>query len=44
MTRDEYRDALRTGTIRRPFGLSIAKRIIEHWLGQTIESVGSGQD
>ncbi|WP_353511119.1 NAD(+) diphosphatase [Intrasporangium sp.] len=44
VTRDEYRDALRTGTIRRPFGLSIAKRIIEHWLGQTIESVGSGQD
>ena len=23
----------------RPSGISIAKRIIEHWLGQTIESV-----
>ena len=39
VTRDDYRTALRTGAIYRPFGLSIAKRIIEHWLGQTIESV-----
>ena len=41
VTRDDYRTALRTGAIHRPFGLSIAKRIIEHWLGQTIESVMS---
>ena len=44
VTRDDYRAALRTGAIHRPFGLSIAKRIIEHWLGQTIESVVSDQD
>ena len=37
VTRDEYRAALRSGTIRAPFGISIAKRIIEHWLGETIE-------
>ena len=41
VTRDDYRTALRTGAIHRPSGLSIAKRIIEHWLGQTIESVVS---
>lgn len=44
VTRDDYRTALRTGAIHRPFGLSIAKRIIEHWLGQTIESVVSDPD
>ena len=37
VTRDDYRSALRSGTIRAPFGISIAKRIIEHWLGETIE-------
>lgn len=39
VTRDDYVGALRTGAIRAPFGISIAKRIIEHWLGQTVESV-----
>ncbi|WP_307723841.1 NAD(+) diphosphatase [Terrabacter aerolatus] len=39
VSRDEYRDLLRSGTIRTPSGISIAKRIIEHWLGQTVESV-----
>jgi NAD+ diphosphatase len=39
MTRDEYRAALLDGWIRVPFGLSIAKRIIEHWLGETTEAV-----
>ncbi len=38
-TRDEYRGALRDGGIRTPSGLSIAKRIIEHWLGETTETV-----
>jgi NAD+ diphosphatase len=37
--RDEYRALLRDGSIRTPSGISIAKRIIEHWLGQTVESV-----
>ncbi len=39
VSREEYRDLLRGGTIRTPSGISIAKRIIEHWLGQTVESV-----
>jgi NAD+ diphosphatase len=39
VTRDEYRTALRADAIRTPTGISIAKRIIEHWLGETIESV-----
>jgi len=39
VSRDEYRDLLRGGSIRTPSGISIAKRIIEHWLGQTVESV-----
>ncbi len=39
VTRDEYRDLLLSDTIRTPSGISIAKRIIEHWLGQTVESV-----
>jgi NAD+ diphosphatase len=39
VTRDEYRDALRADAIHTPTGISIAKRIIEHWLGQTVESV-----
>lgn len=41
VTRDEYRDLLRSGQIRVPTGISIAKRIIEHWLGETVESVVS---
>jgi NAD+ diphosphatase len=39
VTRDEYRDALLDGGIRAPVGLSIAKRIIEDWLGESTESV-----
>jgi NAD+ diphosphatase len=39
VSREEYRDLLRAGTVRTPSGISIAKRIIEHWLGQTVESV-----
>lgn len=39
VSREEYRELLRSGTIRTPSGISIAKRIIEHWLGQTVESV-----
>lgn len=39
VTRDEYRTALRADAIQTPTGISIAKRIIEHWLGQSVESV-----
>ncbi len=39
VTRDEYRNLLSTSMIRTPSGISIAKRLIEHWLGATVESV-----
>ncbi len=39
VSREEYRDLLRGGSIRTPSGISIAKRIIEHWLGHTVEDV-----
>ncbi len=39
VTRGEYRDLLSSTTIRTPSGISIAKRLIEHWLGATVESV-----
>jgi NAD+ diphosphatase len=39
VSREEYRHLLRGGSIRTPSGISIAKRIIEHWLGETVESV-----
>jgi NAD+ diphosphatase len=39
VTRSEYRGLLRADEIRTPSGISIAKRIIERWLGQTVESV-----
>ncbi|MEW1953893.1 NAD(+) diphosphatase [Terrabacter sp. NPDC080008] len=39
VSREEYRDLLRSGDIRTPSGISIAKRIIERWLGATVESV-----
>ncbi|WP_404388275.1 NAD(+) diphosphatase [Humibacillus xanthopallidus] len=39
VTRMEYRDLLSSNTIRTPSGISIAKRLIEHWLGATVESV-----
>lgn len=41
VTRGDYRDRLRSGQIRVPTGISIAKRIIEHWLGESVESVVS---
>lgn len=40
VTRDEYRTALRDKQIHTPSGISIAKRLIEHWLGSTVESAG----
>jgi NAD+ diphosphatase len=43
VTRDEYRDLLRSDVIRTPSGISIAKRIIERWLGATVESVTGGR-
>ncbi|MEO7448664.1 MAG: NAD(+) diphosphatase [Humibacillus sp.] len=43
VTREEYRELLSSGVIRTPSGISIAKRIIEQWLGATVESVaGAG--
>ncbi|MFM6850266.1 MAG: NAD(+) diphosphatase [Terrabacter sp.] len=42
VTREEYRDQLRADAIRTPSGISIAKRIIERWLGSTVESVVEG--
>ncbi|MER7071542.1 NAD(+) diphosphatase [Terrabacter sp. NPDC000476] len=42
VTRAQYRAALRDGSVRTPSGISIAKRIIEHWLGETVESAAAG--
>lgn len=39
VTRQEYAALLRAGAIRVPGGISIAKRIIERWLGDTVETV-----
>ena len=39
VTRAEYAALLRDGAIRVPGGISIAKRIIERWLGDTVEAV-----
>ncbi len=36
VTREAYVEALRTGELRTPSGISIAQRIIEQWLGRTI--------
>ncbi len=38
-TRDEYREALVSKEIRTPSGISIAQRLIEHWLGQRIVEI-----
>lgn len=38
-TRDEYVKALRDNEIRTPSGISIAQRLIEHWLGQRIADI-----
>ncbi|HET8595858.1 MAG TPA: NAD(+) diphosphatase [Intrasporangium sp.] len=42
VTRDEYRAQLRSKQIHTPTGISIAKRIIEHWLGETVEAASQG--
>ncbi|HET7399608.1 MAG TPA: NAD(+) diphosphatase [Intrasporangium sp.] len=39
VTRDDYVGLLRRGAIRVPSGISIARRIIEHWLGRPVDSV-----
>jgi len=36
-SRDEYVAALREGGLRTPSGISIAQRMIEHWLGCPVE-------
>lgn len=38
VTREQYRDRLRRKQFQTPSGISIAKRIIEYWLGETVES------
>jgi NAD+ diphosphatase len=38
-TRDDYAQALRDKTIRTPSGISIAQRLIEHWLGRRVADV-----
>jgi NAD+ diphosphatase len=38
-SRDEYREALINKEIRTPSGISIAQRLIEHWLGQRIAEI-----
>jgi NAD+ diphosphatase len=38
-TRHEYVEALRSNQIRTPSGISIAQRLIEHWLGQRVSDV-----
>lgn len=42
VTRAEYAALLRSGTIRVPGGISIAKRIVERWLGSTLEQAAGG--
>lgn len=39
VSREDYRAGLRSGELRVPTGISIAKRIIEHWLGEPVERV-----
>lgn len=41
VTRDDYRARLRAGELRVPTGISIAKRIIERWLGESVDDVVS---
>ncbi len=36
VTRAGYLESLRTGELITPYGISIAQRIIEHWLGRTV--------
>lgn len=44
VTRANYADALRSGALRTPSGISIAQRLIEHWLGCRIVDVVSPQN
>lgn len=39
VTREQYRAQLRSGQVRTPSGISIAKRLIERWLGHRVEAV-----
>ena len=41
MTREAYRKALQAGQIRVPTGISVARRIIERWLGQSVEAAAA---
>ncbi|MDN5789557.1 MAG: NAD(+) diphosphatase [Micrococcales bacterium] len=43
-SRSEYRQLLRNNAIRVPTGISIAKRIIEYWLGETVEAATARGD
>ncbi len=36
VTREEYIASLRKGEVHTPSGISIAQRLIEHWLGRTV--------
>ncbi len=40
VSRDDYRRLLREGTMQTPSGISIARRIIERWLGGSVEEEG----
>ena len=43
VSREDYVAQLRSGELKTPSGISIAQRIIEHWLGQTVtEAIESG--
>lgn len=41
MTREAYRKALQAGEIRVPTGISVARRIIERWLGESVEDAAA---
>ena len=40
VSREDYRRLLREGTMQTPSGISIARRIIERWLGGSVEDEG----
>ncbi|MBK6440564.1 MAG: NAD(+) diphosphatase [Actinomycetales bacterium] len=42
VTREEYAALLRSGAIRVPGSISIARRLIERWLGEDVETVAGG--
>ena len=42
VTRQEYAALLRSGAIRVPGAISIARRLIERWLGEDVETVAGG--